>query len=237
VLKGAEVVAEMTLLPSGEIIVHKTGMTTEETIADPIAVDQPSQEEWQGVTRRVSLASELAKTNFESRKLVVVRDEFDGDMFDENIDIEKHVEENDEIVSSESDKENMQPSVDRAPDVPVGTSSEGNEANVPTPTVTLCDVLTSSCIDWGSYYKDKEMRALKLKNINLQEYLNHKDITHIGSVVCDSAVVDDEGDLRVQEEIINKGQLFESLNAIKFFFSGLCCTSPLTILCGQVKQR
>jgi hypothetical protein len=40
-------------------------VTTEDTIADPIAVEQPSQEEWQGVTHRVSLASELAKINSE----------------------------------------------------------------------------------------------------------------------------------------------------------------------------
>jgi hypothetical protein len=33
-------------LPVGEIIVHETGVTTEETIADPIVVEQQSQEEW-----------------------------------------------------------------------------------------------------------------------------------------------------------------------------------------------
>jgi hypothetical protein len=57
-----------------------------------------------------------------------------------------------------------------------------------------------------------------LKHINLQEYPNHKDISHIGLVVCDSAVVDDEGNTRVHEEVIKKGQLFESLDAVKFFF-------------------
>jgi hypothetical protein len=57
-----------------------------------------------------------------------------------------------------------------------------------------------------------------LKHINLQDYPNHKDISHIGSVVCDSVVVDDEGNLRVREEVIKEGQLFESLDAIKFFF-------------------
>jgi hypothetical protein len=46
-LKGAEVVAEIALLPGGEITVHETGVTTEETIADSIAVEQPTQEEWQ----------------------------------------------------------------------------------------------------------------------------------------------------------------------------------------------
>jgi hypothetical protein len=40
-LKGAEV-AEMTLLPDGEMTVHETGITTEEIIANPIAVEQLS---------------------------------------------------------------------------------------------------------------------------------------------------------------------------------------------------
>jgi uncharacterized alkaline shock family protein YloU len=44
-LKGAEVVAEITPLSVGEINVHDTGVTTEETIADPIELEQPSQEE------------------------------------------------------------------------------------------------------------------------------------------------------------------------------------------------
>jgi hypothetical protein len=65
-LKGAEVVTEIASLSGGEIIVHKIGVATEETIANPIAVEQPTQEEWQGVTHRVSLASELAKTNSEA---------------------------------------------------------------------------------------------------------------------------------------------------------------------------
>jgi hypothetical protein len=58
-LKGAEVIAEITPLSGGEITVHDTGVTTEETITDPIAVEQLTQEEWQGVTHRVSLGSEL----------------------------------------------------------------------------------------------------------------------------------------------------------------------------------
>jgi hypothetical protein len=44
-LKDVEVVVEMTLLSDGEIIVHETGVTIEETIADPIAVEELSQEE------------------------------------------------------------------------------------------------------------------------------------------------------------------------------------------------
>jgi hypothetical protein len=84
--------------------------------------------------------------------------------------------------------------------------------------VYLCDAVTSSRIDWGSNCTDEELRVLKLKHINLQEYSNHKDISHIGSVVCDSAVVDNEGNPRVREEVIKKGQIFESLDVVKFFF-------------------
>jgi hypothetical protein len=87
-LKGAEVVAEIAPLPVGEINVHETGVMTEKTIADPIVVDDPTQEEWQGVTHRVSLASELVKTNSETLNLAVVTDEFDADTFAENVDTE-----------------------------------------------------------------------------------------------------------------------------------------------------
>jgi hypothetical protein len=57
-----------------------------------------------------------------------------------------------------------------------------------------------------------------LKHINLQDYLNHKDISHIRSAICDRAVVDDEGNLRAREEVIKKDQLFESLDIVKFLF-------------------
>jgi hypothetical protein len=217
-LKGTEVVVEIASLLGGDITLHETGVTTEETIADPIAVEQLSQEEWQGVTHRVSLAIELAKTNYEALNLAVVTDAFDIDTFDENGDIEQHVEEDDETVRRESNKENMQPSVDTTPDVPVGPGVKGNEDNLPSLAVTLCDVLTSSHIDWGSYYTDEGLRALILKHINLQDYLNHKDISHIGSTVCDSAVVDDEGNPRIQGEVIKKGQLIESLDTVKLCF-------------------
>jgi hypothetical protein len=76
-----------------------------------------------------------------------------------------------------------------------------------------------------------------LKHINLQDHLNHKNISHIGSVVCDTVVVDDERNSRVRGEVIKNGQMFESLDTVKFFFLGLSCMSTLTILCGQVKQR
>jgi hypothetical protein len=61
-LKGAEVVTEIAQLPGDEITVYEMGVMTEEIIVDPITVEQPTQEEWQGGTHRVSLGSELAKT-------------------------------------------------------------------------------------------------------------------------------------------------------------------------------
>jgi hypothetical protein len=64
-LKGAEVVGVIAPLSAGEIIMHEDGMTIEETIADPITIEQPSQEELQGVTHTVNLASNLVKTNSE----------------------------------------------------------------------------------------------------------------------------------------------------------------------------
>jgi hypothetical protein len=146
-LKGVEVVGEISPLSVGEIIVHETGVTTDETIADPIAVDQLSQEELHGVTHRVSLASELAKTHSEALNFTVVTEEFDINTFDENVDADKHVEEDEETARSESDEENIQRSVHKAPDAVVDAGGEGNEANVPSSQVTLCDVSTSSCID------------------------------------------------------------------------------------------
>jgi hypothetical protein len=139
-LKDAEVVGVIAPLSASEITVHEDHVTTEETIADPITIEQPRQEELQGVTHTVSLASELAKTNSEALNFAVVTVEFDTDTFDENIDTEQHVEEGDETGRSESDEE-----------------LSG---------VTLVDVPTSSRIDWGSYYTDKELRALKLRAYN-----------------------------------------------------------------------
>jgi hypothetical protein len=184
-------------LSTGEITVHEDGVTTEETIADPIMIEQLSQEELQGVTLTVSLASKLVKTNSEALNLAVVTDEFDADMFDENVDTEQHVEEDDEIVRSESDEELTG--------------------------VTPYDIPTSSRIDCGSYYIDEELRALKLKHITLQNYLNHKDVSQIGSALCDSVVVDDEGNPRVQNEVIKKGQMFETLDTVKLFFQEYAC--------------
>jgi hypothetical protein len=146
-LKGAEVVSKIASLPVDEINVHDIGVTIEETIADPIEVEQPIQEEWHGVTHRVSLGSELAKINSKALNLTVVSDEFHADTFPENVDTKQHIEEDDETSMSESDEENMQPSVDTTSNAAVNPGDEGNEANVPSSTVTLCDVPTSSHID------------------------------------------------------------------------------------------
>jgi hypothetical protein len=125
---GEEVVAEMTTLPRSEMTVYKTGMTIEETIADNITMEQPSQEKYHSV----SLVSELVKTNSESLNLALVRDECDVVTFDKNLDNEQHVEENGESSSNENDEENMQAPFDTILDVSV---SIGGEVNV-TPHVT-----------------------------------------------------------------------------------------------------
>jgi hypothetical protein len=59
---------------------------------------------------------------------------------------------------------------------------------------------------------------LKSKHVNLLEYLNHKDISKIGSTVCDSALMTEEGNPRAMYKVIKKGQLFKSLDIMKFFF-------------------
>jgi hypothetical protein len=110
-------------------------------------MEQLSQDEWQGFTHRVCLGSELTKINSEALNLAVVTDKCDADMFAENVDTEQHIEEDDETIRSESDEENMQPSVYTAPDAAIGPGGKGNEANVPSSAVTLCDVPTSSRID------------------------------------------------------------------------------------------
>jgi hypothetical protein len=104
-LKSAEVVGVIALLSADEITVHEDGVTMEETITDPIMTEQPNQEELQGVTHMVSLASELVKTNSEALNLAVVANEFEEDTFDENVDTEQHIEEDDETARSENDEE------------------------------------------------------------------------------------------------------------------------------------
>jgi hypothetical protein len=89
----------------------------------------------------------LAKIISEFLNLVVVRDEFGVDTIDKNLDNEEHIEENDELASSESDEKSMQPLVDTDPDAPISPCGEGNEANVPFSMVTLRDVPTSCRID------------------------------------------------------------------------------------------
>jgi hypothetical protein len=68
-------------------------------------IEQPNQEELQGVTHTVSLASELVKINSEALNLPVVTDKFDTNTLDENVDTEQHVEEDDETRRSEIDEE------------------------------------------------------------------------------------------------------------------------------------
>jgi hypothetical protein len=194
---------------TGEITVHEDGVTTEETIAAPITIEQSSQEELQGVTHTVSLSSELVKTKSKTLNLALVTDEFDADTFDENVDTEQHIEEDDETARCESDEELT--------------------------VVTPYDVPTSSHIDWGSYYTDEELRALKLKHITFQDYPNHKYVSQIGLALCDSAIVDDEGNPRVQEEVIKKGQMFETLDAVKLFFQEYDVTIEHTMWRIQTK--
>jgi hypothetical protein len=219
-LKGAEVIAEIAPLPSGEITVQETSVMTEEIVVEPITVEQGSQEELHGATHRVSLGSKLVKTNSEVLNLALVTNKFDDETFDENVDTEAHIEEEDEVGISESDEKNMQPTVDTTPDAPVGTVDEGNEPND----------LTCSRINWSSYYSEEELRALKAKYINLQEYSNNKDISHIESVVCDSAIVDDEYNPKVGEESYRRGRcLRRSKTSSSFFRTMLCVTIDHTM--------
>jgi hypothetical protein len=173
-LEGVEVIGVIALFSTGKITVHDDGVITEETKSNPIMIEQPSQEELQGVTHMVSLSSKLVKSNSEALNLAVFTNEFDVDMFDENVDTEQHIKEGDETARSESDEEKRQPPVYTTSNAAVDAGGEGNEANVPSSTVTPCDVPTSSHIDWGSYYTNEELRALKLKHITLQDYLNHE---------------------------------------------------------------
>jgi hypothetical protein len=87
------------------------------------------------------------KINSEALNLAMVTDEFDADTFDENVDTESHIEEDDEISINDSDEENMQPSVDTATDASVGTVDEDNGQNVPSSVAAQCDVSTSSRIN------------------------------------------------------------------------------------------
>jgi hypothetical protein len=151
----------------------------------------------------------LTKINTEALNLVVVTYEFNADTFDENVDTKQHVDQDDDTSISESDEKNVQPLVDIAPDAPIGIVDEGNEENMPSSAAAQCDVPISSRIDWSSYYTEEELRALKLKLINLSDYPNHKGISHIESAICDSTIVDDEGNPKVREEVIKTGQLFE----------------------------
>jgi hypothetical protein len=207
-LKGAEVIAEVMPSTCGGIIVHQTVMT-EEVIADPIAVEQLSQEEVQNVNQRLSLGSEMAKANSDFHDLALATDEFDAKMLEDEP-INDRIDEDDEPSSTDNEEENN--------DDQDGIVDEGNESGVPQSLVPAGDVPMSSRIDWMLYYTEEELSALKLKNTNLVDAPNYKDISQIDSAVCDSALMLEEGNPRTTEEVIKKGQLFESLEAVKFFF-------------------
>jgi hypothetical protein len=55
------------------------------------------------VTHRVSLGSELVKTNSEALNLPVITDGFDADMFAKNVNIEQHIKKDDESTRSGRD--------------------------------------------------------------------------------------------------------------------------------------
>jgi hypothetical protein len=102
----------------------------------------------------------------------------------------KNVDEDDEAASTNNKEKSNEALVD--------IGGEDNDSFVPQSIVLV------SHIDRTLYYIEEELRALKLKYINLREFPNHKDISGIGSTVCDSALV----------VVIKKGQLFESLEGM-----------------------
>jgi hypothetical protein len=149
-LKGAEVVSEVASLTGGEILVQGTSMT-KEVIADPIVVEQPSQNECQHVTHRVSLGSEIAKANSESHALA--RDEFYADTLDKEPSNEQNVDENDEPSNTDNEEESNE--------ALVGIGGEGNDSTVPQSLLHVCDVPTCSRINRTLYYIEEEFKALK----------------------------------------------------------------------------
>jgi hypothetical protein len=78
---------------------------------------------------------------------------------------------------------------------------------VPQSLVLACDVATCSCIDWTLHYIEEELREFNLKHINLREFPNHND----------SALMSKESNPRITDKVIKKGQLYESLEPVKFF--------------------
>jgi hypothetical protein len=122
---------------------------------------------------------------------------------------------NDSIVPQNADEDDEAASTDNVEennDTPVGIGGEGNDSFVPQLFVHV------SRIDWTLYYTEEELKALKLKRIKLHEFPNHKDKSGIGSTICDSALVSKEGNPRIMDEVIKKGQFFESLEAVQLFF-------------------
>jgi hypothetical protein len=112
--------------------------------------------------------------------------------------VPQNVGEDDEVASTNNEEETN--------DTPFDIGGEGNDSFVP-----------GSHIDLTLYYTEEELRALKLKHIKLHEVPNHKDKSGIDSTVCNNALVFEEGNPRVMDEVIKKGQLLESLKVMKFF--------------------
>jgi hypothetical protein len=204
-------------LTGGEMLVQRTGMT-EEVIDDPIVIEQLSQDE--------------------CHNLALASDEFDVNILDNEHCNEENIDEYDEASSSDNEEESNE--------ALVGTGGEGNDSLVPQnvdeddeaastdneeeSNEALVDiggegndsfvpqfVVHVSRIDLMLYYTYEELRTLKLKHINLHESPNHKDINDIGTAVCNSALVSEEGNPRITDEAIKKGQLFESLDVVEFF--------------------
>jgi hypothetical protein len=160
-------------------------------------VEKPIQDEYHHVTHRVSPDSKMTKANLESHNFALASDEFDADMLDNDSSNEQNIDEDDEASNTHNEEETNK--------ALVGTGGEDNDSIVPQSLVHVCDVPTCSRIGWTLYYTEEELRALKLKHSNLREFPNHKDISRIGSVVCDSALMSEEGNPRITDEVIKKG--------------------------------
>jgi hypothetical protein len=101
--------------------------------------------------------------------------------------VPQNVDEDDEAASTDNEEESNETSVD--------IGGEVNGSFVPQSVVLV------SRIGWTLYYTEEELRALMLRHINLCEFPNHKDISGIGSAICNSALVFEEGNPRITDEL------------------------------------
>jgi hypothetical protein len=118
----------------------------------------------------------MTKANPESQNFAFASDEFDANTLDKELSNEQNIDEEDEASSTDNEEERNE--------ALVGTGGKGNDSTVPQSLLHVSDVPTCSRIDWTLYYTEDELRALKLKQINLREFPNHKDISGIGLVKC-----------------------------------------------------